>query len=405
VLVAAGCRAGAAGAIDAAAAPSDLALAGDDAPIGAPAVDAVAPPDRAPPGDVDPAADAAAPSDGPAASDGATASEVAPPADAAPPSDGASSSEVAPAVDAGALLARIAFGSCNDLTRGQGFWTNIVARQPQVFLFLGDNAYLDYGDTYAELGALPGFQALLKLARPVVIWDDHDFGLNDGGAAFAGKAAFKKKFIDFWGALGAILADSPRPTREGNYDSSVMGPVGRQVQFLMLDNRYFKGVAPSGTVLGDAQWQWLAEELRRPAELRIVLSGIEAVGSSTESEGWAQYPQEQQRLYDVLKASAAKGVVIVSGDKHYAEISRRDVGLGYPLYDFTSSSLTASNSYAPQTNLYRDTPTSVTQKHNFGLLTIDWASAARALAFQILDADTGAVLLAKELSLAELGKP
>jgi alkaline phosphatase D len=133
------------------------------------------------------------------------------------------------------------------------------------------------------------------------------------------------------------------------------------------------------------------------------MSGIQAVGSSIESEGWAEYPDEQQHLYDVIAASKAKGVLIVSGDKHYAEISRRDVGLGYPLYDFTSSSLTASNSYAPQANIYRDAPASATQSHNFGLLTVDWSAVDVPVSVQIIDAGTGAVLLAKELSLALLG--
>jgi alkaline phosphatase D len=171
----------------------------------------------------------------------------------------------------------------------------------------------------------------------------------------------------------------------------------------MLDNRYFKGEPPAGTVLGDAQWQWLAGVLAAPADLRVIMSGIEAVGSSTASEGWAEFPDEQQRLYDVIKASGANGVLIVSGDKHYAEISRRDVGLGYPLYDFTSSSLTASNSYAPQDNAYRDAPTSASQSHNFGLLTIDWSAAEVPVSVQLFDANTGDALLGKQLSLALLG--
>jgi alkaline phosphatase D len=133
------------------------------------------------------------------------------------------------------------------------------------------------------------------------------------------------------------------------------------------------------------------------------MSGFQALGSSTTSEGWGEYPAEQQHLLDVINGAQAKGVVIVSGDKHYAEISRRDSAVGYPLYDFTSSSLTASNSYAPEPNQYRDTPTSASQNHNFGLITIDWATNGRPLTVQIFDAGTGAVLLSKSLSLAALG--
>jgi alkaline phosphatase D len=345
--------------------------------------------------------------------DAGTTPEAGPPADAGkpvvdagtPPVDTGTAPDVGPPVANGPQIDRIGFGSCNDLTRPQTFWPNIVAKQPQVFLFLGDNAYLDYGDTYEKLGALPGFKSLIAIAKPLPIWDDHDYGTNDGGGSFGGKDSYKKKFIDFWGGLGAVPASSPRRTRPGNYDSVVLGPVGRQVQFLMLDNRWFKGTAPSGTVLGDAQWQWLADELRRPADLRVIMSGFQALGSSTSSEGWGEYPAEQQHLLDVIKASQAKGVIIVSGDKHYAEISRRDGVVGYPLYDFTSSSLTASNSYAPEANSYRDTPSSASQEHNFGLMTIDWATPGRPVNVQIFDANTGNVLMAKSLSLAALGSP
>jgi alkaline phosphatase D len=341
--------------------------------------------------------------DAAATADAGKPADAAKPADAPPMVDASAPPEVGPPADGGPLVASIGFGSCNDLTRPQTFWSNIIAKQPQVFLFLGDNAYLDYGDTYDKLGAVPGFKSLLAIARPLAIWDDHDFGMNNGGASFTGKDSYKKKFIDFWGALGAVPANSPRRTRAGNYDSTILGPVGRQVQVIMLDNRYFKGDAPSGTVLGDAQWQWLDGELRRPANLRVIMSGIQALGGSTAPEGWAEYPAEQQHLLDVIKGTQAQGVLIVSGDKHYAEISRRDGVVGYPLYDFTSSSLTANNSYTPEPNQYRDTPSSASQNHNFGLITIDWSTAGRPVTVQIFDAGTGAVLLSKSLSLATLG--
>jgi alkaline phosphatase D len=348
-----------------------------------------------------PAPDAGAPTD--VGKPPIDAGDPRPEAGTPPAMDAGTTPEVAPPADNGPVIQRIGFGSCNDMTRPQTFWPNIVAKQPQVFLFLGDNAYLDYGDTYEKLGAEPGFKSLIAIAKPLAIWDDHDFGMNDGGSSFAGKDSYKKKFIDFWGGLGAVPASSPRRTRAGNYDATILGPVGRQVQFIMLDNRYFKTAEPSGTVLGDAQWQWLADQLRQPADLRVIMSGFQALGSSTSSEGWGEYPAEQQHLLDVIKASQARGVVIVSGDKHYAEISRRDGAVGYPLYDFTSSSLSASNSYAPEPNVYRDTPTAATQNHNFGLLTIDWATAGRPLTVQIFDANTGSVLLSKALSLATLG--
>jgi alkaline phosphatase D len=305
--------------------------------------------------------------------------------------------------DGGPALQRIGFGSCNRLDMGQGFWDRIIEQKPETFLFLGDAIYVDHGDTYPRLAAVSGFKRLMATTRPFVIWDDHDYGGNDTGASFDDKAGAKKRFLDFWAGYGAIPADSPRWKREGNYDAAIIGPPGREVQILMLDNRYFKGNPPGGTVLGNEQWAWLAEELRKPARLRILMSGMELISTTTIPEGWGQFKAEQQHLYDVLKASGAKGVIILSGDKHYCEISRReDLGLGYPLYDFTSSPMSAPPEPL-EANKYRDTPEASVSDHNFGLITIDWTAADPTVAVDILHATKGTTLLQKRLTLATLG--
>ena len=43
-------------------------------------------------------------------------------------------------------VTRIALGSCADQDRPQPIWEAIVAQQPQLFLFLGDNVYADTED-------------------------------------------------------------------------------------------------------------------------------------------------------------------------------------------------------------------------------------------------------------------
>ena len=64
----------------------------------------------------------------------------------------------------------------------------------------------------------------------------------------------------------------------------------------MLDTRYFRSPLkptdemnargkerwipdedPSKTMLGDAQWAWLENELKRPAELRLIVSSIQVL--------------------------------------------------------------------------------------------------------------------------------
>jgi alkaline phosphatase D len=359
------------------------------------------------PGRVDAAKEGVPPADaGAAGADAASSRDQAAAEDAARAQDTAEAADAAAARDAaadGAALQRIGFGSCNRLEMNQGFWDKIIERNPEVFLFLGDAIYVDHGDTYPMLAAVPGFKRLIALARPFVIWDDHDYGGNDTGASYDDKAGAKKRFLDFWAARGAIPKDSPRWTRTGNYDAAIVGPPGREVQILMLDNRWFKGNPPGGTVLGMEQWSWLAGELRKPARLRILMSGMELISTSTTPEGWGLFKAEQQHLYDVLEASGAKGLLILSGDKHYCEISRRDdLGLGYPLYDFTSSPMSAPPE-ALEANKYRDSPEASISDHNFGVITVDWAAADPTVHVEIIHATKGSVLLEKRLTLGQLG--
>ncbi len=72
--------------------------------------------------------------------------------------------------------------------------------------------------------------------------DDHDFGLNNGGSDYVDKDATQQMFLDFLDEPPA----SKRWARAGVYDSVLWGPQEQRVLFLMLDVRYFKGVAPDG---------------------------------------------------------------------------------------------------------------------------------------------------------------
>jgi alkaline phosphatase D len=308
--------------------------------------------------------------------------------------------DTGPAAEA---LTKIGFGSCNRLEMNQGFWPRIVERKPQAFLFLGDAIYVDHDNTYPQLAGIAGFKSLMAMVRPFVIWDDHDYGGNDTGASYKDKVGAKKRFLDFWASYGAIPMGSPRWTREANYDANIVGPPGKEVQIIMLDNRTDKGSPPGGSVLGMQQWTWLEAELRKPARLRIVMSGMELISTSTTPEGWGLFKPEQQHFYDVLKASGAKGVIVLSGDKHYCEISRRDdTGIGYPLYDFTSSPMSAPPE-ALEANMYRDGAASSISDYNFGTITIDWAPADPTVHVEIIHALKGTLMLERKLTLAGLG--
>jgi hypothetical protein len=145
----------------------------------------------------------------------------------------------------------------------------------------------------------------------------------------------------------------------------------------------------------------LAEQLRQPAEVRLVASGIQVIAQDHKSEKWLNLPFEQQRLFNLIRDTKANGVVLLSCDRHLAELSMRTDGTPYPLYDLTSSGLnSAATSWRPlEINRYR--VATMNWGHNFGMVKIDWNGPSPRLDLQIHDAD-GEVTINQKVMLSTL---
>jgi alkaline phosphatase D len=250
---------------------------------------------------------------------------------------------LAPLPAADAVLSRLVFGACHKLDRPFGVWDAMLALKPQLFLFMGDTIYKDTivmdekRAEYAKLAAVPEFARFRQRVPILATWDDHDYGENDGGADYPKRDEAQQVFLDFF-APGA--ADDVRRKRPGLYEAHVFGAAGRRTQVIVLDTRYFRsklkrdevfgGYAPNrdpaATMLGDVQWTWLAEQLKRPAELRLICSSIPVLHEEQPNEKWDNLPLERARLFKVIAESKACGVVLLSGDRHRGEMSRGDVG-------------------------------------------------------------------------------
>lgn len=333
------------------------------------------------------------------------------------------------------LISRIAFGACAKQDQPQPIWEAVVATKPELFIFLGDNIYGDTEDMkvlwekYQLLANQPGFRKL-KLTCPVLgTWDDHDLGANDAGVEYPKKKESQQLFLDFFD----VPKDDPRRTREGVYSSHLFGPTGKRVQIILLDARYFRSPLKTGfkpgepgdgyrgkyapntdpgvTVLGETQWKWLEEQLLIPAEVRVIGSGVQVVPDEHGSEIWGNFPAERERLFRLIHKTKATGVVIVSGDRHLSEISRlpadHPLGVGYPLFDITSSSLNAPSGnftkskvrFANEINSYRVGLTYFDT--NFGSIHIDWSQPDPLLRLQVRE-EQGDVVLQQRIKLSQL---
>jgi len=320
-----------------------------------------------------------------------------------------------------AEVGTIAFGSCLHQERPQPVWDAVLPLRPDLFVFAGDNVYADSGDpavlaaAYDRLAAAPGFQALRTAVPLLATWDDHDYGLNDGGAEFPGKTASRAAFLAFFRGEPAGDTDD-----RGIFQASVFGPPGRRVQVILLDTRWYRGPLrreapsprcmrgclvpnsdPGATLLGEAQWQWLDQQLRQPAELRLLLSSIQVIPEEHGFEKWANFPHERERLFRLIRETGADGVVILSGDRHLAELSRLPAEVvGYPLVEVTSSSLNTGRHGPVEPNRHRIGGDSF-RADNFGVVRVDWAAPDPHVALEVRDVQ-GKVVLTEQLGLGTL---
>ncbi len=332
-------------------------------------------------------------------------------------------------LDENATLLRIVFASCADQKADQSIWDRIASERHDLTLYIGDNVYGDVRSNdpalpelktaYMRLAASEPFARARAAAPMLTVWDDHDYGLNDAGADFRFKEASEELFHYVW----AVPASDARRTRPGVYGSWMVGEQGQRVQIIMLDTRYFRSplkptddygaqgkeryladVDPAKTMLGDAQWEWLEDELKKPADLRLLVSSIQIVADGHGWEAWRTLPLERQKLYDVIARSGAQNIVALSGDRHAAAFYVREDVAAFPFFEATSSSLNLPGS---RWRAEMENPPVESGPHrlgdmiydaNYGVLEIDWE--AKTVGVSIKGAD-GAPIKAATLGFAD----
>ena len=286
----------------------------------------------------------------------------------------------------------IVFGSCDNQRLKNELWKSIDENHPAVWIWGGDDVYSDTEDmkelkeNYAIQKNDSAYLQFISNKQILGTWDDHDYGLNDGGEEYPYKRESQQLLFDFLGTS----KDAPERFRDGVYNSRVIDFDGNKVKVIVLDTRFFrtavtkavnskKRLQPNpygqGTILGEAQWKWLEQELNTSdAQFNVIVSSIQLVSDKHGFECWGNFPHEIDKLEKMLVASKAKGTFIISGDRHIATFSSKKVAnLNYPLVDFTSSGLThVYSSFSNEENPYLIGK--VIADKNFGLLQFDFTN-------------------------------
>ena len=316
----------------------------------------------------------------------------------------------------------IALGSCTyvnepELDRpGKGYgsgyniFESINAKNPDIMLWGGDNIYLREADWDSKTGiyhrnthsrAIKELQPLLAKTQNFAIWDDHDFGANDGDRGFYNKYITQKAFKDFWGNKSYGVNPNQQ---EGIYSTFNWG----DAQFFLLDNRFFKSpndrITGEKVILGKEQLDWLIDNLTTSnASFKIIVIGGQVLNTVAEFENYSNYAKEKELLLKEIQDNKISGVLFISGDRHFSELSVLNREANYPLYDWTVSPLTsgAASEKSKNENNTNRVEGSFFNQNCFGMINFTGNKENRQMKLTLFDKEGkelwNKVILRKEL--------
>lgn len=292
----------------------------------------------------------------------------------------------------------LSFGSCHKMDKPNSdvILKTIAAEKPDGFIWLGDIVYGDDGNSkdlktkFDRLSKKAAYQNLKQNTKVYGIWDDHDYGINDGGADYVNKSESRRDLFSFLG----LPKDHSAYQREGAYQAYTIQANKHHVKLILLDNRYFKTPYVKyknnrqqyrkdrkGTLLGKAQWTWLEKQLKNSnARVHVFGCGIQLLSNKHRFEKWSNYPKERKKMLRLLQKYKVKNPVFLTGDRHMSELSIANIGYT-SLIDATSSGMTEALTYnLTEENPYRVGPT--IGQNSYGQLIIDWAQSRISILFK-----------------------
>ena len=293
-----------------------------------------------------------------------------------------------------------------------GIFAAMAEKKPDLMLWLGDNSYLREDEWTSAEGmryrwradrSQPELQPLLRTGQHAAIWDDHDYGPDDSNSAFELKQVSLDLFKRYWANASYGLPGVPGVFGSFSYSD---------VDFFLTDNRWYRDADKDQArkdkrMFGEQQMRWLKNAiLMSTAPLKVIVGGSQFLTPvSIRTEGWSHFPAERQEFFDWLTTNKVDGVMFLSGDRHFTELTKLDRPGSYPLHDLTCSPLTAGafNGGADSTRPDRVPGTMVPQR-NFCSFTVDGPKQQRTITLKAYDTK-GQELWARKLEAQALRTP
>ncbi len=243
---------------------------------------------------------------------------------------------------------KVAVLSCmrDDYKNLDTIWNSLEKNQADLLFMIGDNSYIDHGLSPLLNGVTPQKiwerQLETRLRLPVFrwknlvpvygVWDDHDYGLNNGGAEYKYKTESAKLFRVFF------PLDLPEAKIEKGPGISFSLQWQKQ-NFIFLDNRSFRD---AHFHFGKKQRKWISKQLNSQS-LNWLVSGDQFFGGYHDFESFqGSHPKAFKQFLKELNRKNHE-YLFVSGDRHLSETMKLSAAQ-YPFlsYEVTSSPVHSS---------------------------------------------------------------
>lgn len=281
-------------------------------------------------------------------------------------------------------------------------FNTMTKTEGEFMIWLGDNVYYLFGQWNSlkkmakknlKVRSRAPIDAFIQYRPNYALWDDHDFGPNNSDSRFKNKHLTTQMFKHTW-------LNPHYGIDSSNNNGVTMQFSKADAEFFCIDTRSFSRL-DSGVIIGQPQMEWLkAKLLASRANFKFLAIGAQILTDDPMGVHMGKCEAERKELLDFISDNDIKGVIIISGDRHFAELAQWKREGKYTLQEVTTSPLTSFIDERGSKNSHRKAGTFVPDQ-NFARFTLRGQGAARECFIELIDR-TGNLWWSHTILLSEL---
>jgi membrane-associated phospholipid phosphatase len=214
----------------------------------------------------------------------------------------------------------VVFGSCARVGTNGAVFERMLRDDPDLFIALGDLHYSnlasddprDHLDAYERFLDEPAPAALMRSIPTAYVWDDHDYGPNDGDASSPSREAVGTAYRAAVPNYG-VPAGPTEPIQQAFTVSDI--------RFVLVDGRSQR---TSSSMLGVTQQEWLVDEIISSSRSHRLVVWINPspwiAPASPGGDDWGAHADDRSAISQRLAEAGVDNLIMVSGDAHMVAI-------------------------------------------------------------------------------------